>query len=185
MEALKDCPGGMQGQFQIFDKNNEIVWRQALTPAECGNGEHKHNWSEGKPLIAEDKMPYRVQIQVHTPKDKDPGLGLAAMHTEVRLLTDSGVGTHGVDHEKEPQVLRFQMAPFYSGKDPAEDSAKGRKLRLAKAGYHPGPIEDGEAQAPYVMAVKEFQRDHMKSGGLLGKDQRIKCDGSIRKTPRT
>lgn len=76
-------------------------------------------------------------------------------------------------------MLKFQMAPFYSGKDPAEDSAKGRKLRLAKAGYHPGPIEDGEAQAPYVMAVKEFQRDHMKSGGLLGKDQRIKCDGSI------
>jgi hypothetical protein len=176
---LKDCPGGMQGQFQVFDKNDEIVWRQALTPAECGNGEHEHNWSGGKPLIAEDKMPYRVQIQVHTPKDKDPGLGLAAMHTEVRLLTDSKIGTFGVDHEQEPQVLRFQIAPFYCGKDPVEDSAKGRKLRLAKAGYHPGPIEDGEAQAPYVMAVKEFQRDHMKSGGLLGKDQRIKCDGSI------
>ena len=55
----------------------------------------------------------------------------------------------------------------------------GRKLRLAIAGYHPGPVEDGEAQVPYVMAVKEFQRDHQKSGGLLGKNSRIKCDGSI------
>ena len=177
--TLKDCPGGMQGQFQIFDKDDTIVWRQALTAAECGNGEHTHDWTQGKPLITEEKMPYRVQIQVHSPKEEDKGFGLAGMHTEVRLLTDPAIGTHGVDHEQEPQVLPFQMAPFYSGKDPAEDSAKGRKLRLAKAGYHPGPIEDGEAQVPYVMAVKEFQRDHIKKGGLLGKDKRIKCDGSI------
>lgn len=177
--TLKDCPGGMQGQFQIFDKDDEVVWRQALTPAECGNGEHTHDWTQGKTLITEDKMPYRVQIQVHTPKEEDKGLGLAAMHTEVRLMTHRAIGTHGVDHEQEPQVLKFQIAPFYSGKDPVEDSAKGRKLRLAKAGYHPGPIEDGEAQVPYVMAVKEFQRDHMKSGGLLGNDVRIKADGSI------
>jgi len=162
--TLKDCPAGLQGQFQIFDKDGVIVWRQALTPVECGNGDHTHDWSSGKTLITEAKMPYRVQIQVHTALDKDPGMGLAAMHTEVRLFTHPEVGTHADDHEREPQVLAFAMAPFYSynGDAPAEDSAKGRKLRLAKAGYHPGPIEDGEAQAPYVMAIKEFQRDHAK-----------------------
>jgi hypothetical protein len=179
--TLKDCPGAMSGQFQIFDKDGEIVWRQALTPAECANGVHEHNWAEGKPLITEAKMPYRVQIQVHTNKDTDPGMGLAAMHTEVRLLTHPEIGTHGIDHELEPQVLKFAMAPFYSSATvPAEDSAKGRKLRLAKAGYHPGPIEDGEAQLPYVQAVKEFQRDHAVDGVILLKDSvRLKADGAI------
>jgi hypothetical protein len=78
--TLKDCPGGMQGQFQISDKDDKIVWRQALTAAECGNGEHTHDWTEGKPLITEAQMPYRVQIQVHTPKEEDKGLGLAGAH---------------------------------------------------------------------------------------------------------
>lgn len=176
--TLKDCPGALQGQFQIYDKDDKVVWQQALTPAECGNGEHTHDWAEGKPLISEANMPYRVQIQVHSPKEEDKGFGLAGMHTEVRLLTDPAIGTHGDDHEQEPQVLPFQMAPFYSGKDPAEDSAKGRKMRLAKAGYHPGPIEDGEAQVPYVMAVKEFQRDHIVKN-IISANVRVKCDGSI------
>ena len=184
--TLKDCPAGLQGQFQIFDKDNVVVWRQALKPADCGNGDHQHDWSEGKALVSEAKMPYRVQIQVHTDKDKDPGMGLAAMHTEVRIFTHPEIGTHGADHEREPQVLAFAMAPVYSfnGTAPAEDSAKGRKLRLAAAGYHPGPIEDGEAQAPYVMAVKEFQRDHAepKVSRLIGADtpaRRLKADGAI------
>ena len=185
--TLKDCPGGMNGQFQIFDKEGKIVWRQALTPAECGNGDHVHNWAEGKPLVTEAKMPYRVQIQVHTNKDTDPGMGLAAMHTEVRLLTHPEIGTHGADHEQEPQVLTFAMAPFYFGTAPAEDSAKGRKLRLAKAGYHPGPVEDGEAQLPYVQAVKEFQRDHAKEGiiRLLKSPERLKADGVINDDTKT
>jgi hypothetical protein len=179
--TLKNCPGGMQGQFQIFDKDGTIVWRQALTPAECGNGEHEHNWTQGKPLITEAKMPYRVQIQVHTNKDTSPGLGLAGMHTEVRLFTHPKIGTYGADHEKEPQVLSFALASYYSfnGAAPAEDSAKGRKLRLAKAGYHPGPIEDGEAQAPYLQAIKEFQRDHVKPPALPNPPERLKADGTI------
>ena len=177
----KNCPGGMQGQFQIFDKDGTIVWRQALTPAECGNGEHEHNWTQGKPLITEAKMPYRVQIQVHTNQGTSPGLGLAGMHTEVRLFTHPKIGTYGADHEKEPQVLSFALAPFYSfnGAAPAEDSAKGGKLRLAKAGYHPGPIEDGEAQAPYLQAIKEFQRDHVKPPALPNPPERLKADGTI------
>jgi hypothetical protein len=185
--TLKDCPDAMNGQFQIFDKEGKIVWRQALTPAECANGEHEHNWVEGKTLVTEAKMPYRVQIQVHTNKDTDPGMGLAAMHTEVRLLTHPEIGTHGVDHEQEPRVLTFAMAPFYSGTAPAEDSAKGRKLRLAKAGYHPGPIEDGEAQLPYVQAVKEFQRDHAKEVmiRLLKSPERLKADGVINDDTKT
>jgi hypothetical protein len=177
--TLKDCPGGMQGQFQIFDKEGKIVWRQALTPTECGNGTHTHNWTEGKPLLEEAKMPYRVQIQVHTNKDTAPGLGLAGMHTEVRIFTHPEIGTHDKDHELEPQVLAFSVAPFYSfnGAAPPEDSAKGRKLRLAKAGYHPGPVEDGEGQTPYLRAVKEFQRDHAKPG--VAPAERLKADGSL------
>ena len=64
-----------EAEFQIFDKDDKIIWRQALKPAECANGEHEHDWAEGKPLVSEAKMPYRVQIRVHTNKDTDPGAG--------------------------------------------------------------------------------------------------------------
>jgi hypothetical protein len=173
--TLKNCPAGMQGQFQIFDKDGTIVWRQALTPAECGNGDHEHNWTEGKPLITEAKMPYRVQIQVHTNQDTSPGLGLAGMHTEVRLYCHPDTGTFGVDHEQETQVLRFGQAPWLPGPAPAEDSAKGRKLRLAKAGYHPGPVMDAEDQDDYKRAICEFQRDHRK----VGTTDRLRNDSTI------
>ena len=173
--TLKDCPGAMQGQFQIFDKDGKIVWRQALKPAECGNGEHTIDWSQGSTVVKEDQMPYRAQVQVHTDKDTEPGLGLAAMHTEVRIFTHKDIGTHGVNHELEPQALTFAIAHYWPGVAPAEDSAKGRKLRLAKAGYHPGPVADNEAQAVYLKAIKEFQRDHKKTGT----HDRLRNDGTI------
>lgn len=178
--TLKDCPAGMQGQFQITDKTGAVIWRQALPASKCANGEWEHDWSaNGKTLVKEADMPYRVQIQVHTNKDTDEGLGLAAMHTDVRILTHPKIGTFAADHEKEPQILPFAAAPIYSfnGTAPADDSPKGRKIRLANAGYHPGPIEDGEGQAPYLMAVKEFQRDHLQPG--VNPATRIKADGTI------
>jgi hypothetical protein len=173
--TIKDCPGNLQGQLLIFDKDDQVVWRQGLAPALCANGDHMYNWSDGAAIVAEDKMPYRAQIQIHTDFTTDPGLGLAAMHTEVRIFTHKEIGTHGVDHELEPQVLAFAVAPWLPGPAPAEDSAKGRKLRLAKAGYHPGPIADGEGQAEYLQAVREFQRDHMKTGTA----NRLVNDGTI------
>ena len=181
--TLKDCPGGMQGHFRITDKAGKLIWLQALPPSKCANGEWEHDWSaDGKTLVKEVDMPYRVQIQVHTDKDTAPGLGLAAMHTDVRIFTHPKIGTFGVDgvdHEQEPQILPFAVAPFYSfnGPAPADDSPKGRKLKLAAAGYHPGPVEDGEGQAPYLIAIKEFQRDHNQPGVVPA--TRIKADGTI------
>ena len=174
--TAKNCPGGLQGQIQLWDKD-AIVWRQFLPAAKCGNGDQEFDLpAEAKSEIKEGHMPYRVQIQLHTDKDTDDGFAIAAMHTEVRLFTHHEIGTHGVDHEKEPQVLHFAPAPFYAGPAPPEDSAKGRKLRLAKAGYHPGPVADGEGQAPYLQAVKEFQRDHTKPEKPT---ERLKADGTL------
>ena len=174
--TAKNLPGGLQGQIQVWDKDN-IVFRQFLPAAKCGNGDQEYDWSaDGKLLCKEDHMPYRVQIQLHTDKDTDEGFAIAAMHSEVRLYTHPNIGTHGVDHEKEPQVLELAMAPFYAGPAPPEDSGKGRKLRLAKAGYHPGPVNDTEAGKMFQMAVKEFQRDHLnpdKAG------ERLKADGTV------
>jgi len=173
---LKNCPGGMQGQFLIFDKEDKIVWRQGLPEGKCANGDQEFDWSaNGATLVKEDRMPYRVQIQVHTNKDTSPGLGLAGMHTEVRIFCHPDTGTFGADHEQETQVLAMNQAPWLPGQAPAEDSAKGRKLRLAKAGYHPGPVADGEAQPAYVRAIQEFQRDHQTTGA----NTRLVNDGTI------
>jgi hypothetical protein len=174
--TTKNCPGGLQGQIQIFDKDG-IVWRQYLPPGKTGNGDQIFDWSnDGRSIVEEDRMPYRVQVQLHTDKDTDNGFAIAAMHTEVRLFTHPEIGTHGKDHEKEPQVLEFALAPYYAGPAPPEDSAKGRKLRLAKAGYYPGPVADGEDQQPYLQAVCEFQRDHTVPGQPT---QRLRNDGTI------
>jgi hypothetical protein len=162
--TTKSCPGGLQGQIQLFNKD-KIIWRQYLPPAKCGNGNQEFDLpAEAKSKIEEDFMPYRVQIQLHTDKDTDNGFAIAAMHTEVRLFTHPEIGTYGEDHEKEPQVLPFALAPYYAGAAPPEDSSKGRKLRLAKAGYHPGPVADGENELPYLQALRECQRDHTEPG---------------------
>jgi hypothetical protein len=175
--TAKNCPGGLQGQIQVFDKDG-IVWRSGLPASKTGNGEQEFDWStDGKAIVTEAQMPYRAQVQLHTDKDTDDGFAIAAMHTEVRLFTHPEIGTHGDDHEQEPQVLEFALAPYYAGPAPPEDSPKGRKLRLAKGGYHPGPVKDGEGQAPYIQAVREFQRDHVKPGS--NPPERLKSDGTI------
>ncbi|MBS1855727.1 MAG: peptidoglycan-binding protein [Acidobacteria bacterium] len=175
--TAKNLPGGLQGQIQVFDKDG-MVWRAWLPTAKTGNGEQEFDWSsDGKAMVTEAQMPYRAQVQLHTDKDTDDGFAIAAMHTEVRLFTHPEIGTHGDDHEQEPQVLEFALAPYYAGPAPPEDSAKGRKLRLAKAGYHPGPVKDGEGQAAYIQAVREFQRDHVKPGS--NPPERLKNDGTL------
>ncbi len=175
--TAKNCPGGLQGQIQVFDKDG-MVWRAYLPAGKTGNGEQEFDWSaEGQAIVKEAQMPYRAQVQLHTDKDTDDGFAVAAMHTEVRLFTHPEIGTHGADHEKEPQVLEFALAPYYAGPAPPEDSAKGRKLRLAKGGYHPGPVKDGEGQPSYIRAVREFQRDTVKPGS--NPPERLKNDGTI------
>ena len=174
--TAKNCPGGLQGQIQVFDKDG-MVWHQFLPASKTGNGDQEYDWADGTAMVAEDKMPYRVQVQLHTDKDTDDGFGIAAMHTEVRLFTHPQIGTFDPDHEQEPQVLEFALAPYYAGPAPPEDSAKGRKLRLARAGYHPGPVADGEGQDAYIQAVSEFQRDHAKPG--VNPAERLKADGTI------
>ena len=179
--TTKNCPGGLQGQIQLFDKDR-MVWQQYLAPAHCGNGDQEFDLpDEAKAKIEEDFMPYRVQIQLHTDQDTDDGFAIAAMHTEVRLFTDQAIGTFGADHEEEPQVLPLALAPYYAGPAPPEDSAKGRKLRLAKGGYHPGPVADGEDQAPYLQAVRELQRDHIRHGST----ERLRADGTIDASTKT
>ena len=173
---LKDAPAGLQGQFLIFDKDDAMVVCQAIPEAKCANGDQEIDWSaDGTAVVKEDKLPYRVQIQVHTNKDTSPGFAIAAMHTEVRLFCHPDNGSFGVDHERETQVLQLNQAPWLPGPAPAEDSAKGRKLRLANAGYHPGPVMDGEAQADYIRAIREFQRDHQ----TVGATTRLRNDGTI------
>ena len=166
----KDCPGGLQGQFLVLDKDDTIVWRQAIPAAKCGNGDQEIDWStDGTAIVQEDKMPYRVQIQVHTDKDTAAGFALAGMHTEVRLFVDKD--THPL--ELDPYVahtdkisLDLSIADLYhKAKDPEKGDGKlWTKFALAKAGYHPGPVNDGATNPNFESALNEFQRSVPKGG---------------------
>ena len=177
---LKDGPAGMQGQFLIFDKDLTIVWRQAIPEAKCANGDQEIDWSAlGTAVVREDKMPYRVQIQLHTDKDTSPGLGLAGMHTEVRLYVDKD--THPL--ELDPYVaatdktsIDLSIADLYhKAADPtrAADGKLWTKFALAKAGFHPGPVNDGATNAHFESALNEFQRSVPKDGGTPGTFSRL------------
>jgi hypothetical protein len=173
----KDCPDGLQGQFLISDKDDSIVWRQAIPTAKCGNGDQEIDWStDGTAVVAEDKMPYRVQIQLHTDKDTSPGFALAAMHTEVRLYVDKD--TYPLDLDPYVAVtdkisLDLSIADLYhKAQDPQKGDGKlWTKFALAKAGFHPGPVNDGATNAHFESALNEFQRSVPK--GSTGKYTRL------------
>lgn len=171
---IKNCTVLKFGQVVVTKKDGSVVWRRALKHDEVTQGKHTiDNWPATGATAAE--MPYRAEIQAHTDWDTDEGIGLAAMHTDVRIYAHPESGTKP-DAFTEAASLTLAMAPFLPGTTaPGDDTAKGRKLKLAKAGYHPGPIDDDEANADYVMAVKELQRDSVKSGATT----RLKADGTI------
>jgi hypothetical protein len=181
----KDCPGSLQGQFLIYDKDFAIVWREAIPAGKCGNGDQEIDWSaDGTPSVREDKMPYRVQIQLHTDKDTTPGFAVAGMHTEVRLFVDKD--THPL--ELDPYVattdkisLDLSIADVYHKQDDPQ-RGEGRvwtKFALAKAGFHPGPVNDAGTNAHFRAAVKEFQRSVPKNGGAPGSFQRLELTAGV------
>lgn len=177
--SIKACTVLKYGQVIVTKKDGAVVWRRALKHSEVTEGDHTiDDWTADG--VSAANMPYRVEIQAHTDWETDDGMALAAMHTEVRLYVHPETGTKP-DPFTEAASLTFGLAPFLPGPAPADDSAKGRKLKLASAGYHPGPVNDDETDAGYLMAVKELQRDFVESGSTT----RLKADGTINDATKT
>ncbi len=175
----KDCSRLQYGLIQVYDGKDNLVWWKALQPADFADGDHQFDWntwvSGSGYTVSEADMPYRVQIQGHTPIDEANGLAVAAMQTEVRIFQHDGLGVKPPEQRHtEPQCLEIGMAPYLPVRSaaspdtdvlPGEGSWKWYKLKLNEAGYHAGPAHE-DSETPHVkLALQEFQRCVPKHGG--------------------
>lgn len=150
------------GQIIVWDRNDRPVFRKALGTGDLSAGDHDYFWREGKTLARPAGMPYRVQIQAHTDMHEDDGLALAAAHTEVRLWCHAGTGKDPKDYWTDPVSLELALAPWLPPPEPPRGSVQYYKLILARAGYHPGPIDDDQEREEFKTALAEFQRSWAK-----------------------
>jgi hypothetical protein len=161
------------GLLQIVDGAGKLVFQKPLAKAKVAEAKHEYAWdgkysvgiknSDGGDEAIFKDMPYRVQLQAHTPIDTLEGLALAAMHTEVRL--------HVHDEAYRPNDPRFDAwtakstfalakGPLVPGDPPAEgEGTAWYRYKLAEAGFYPGPVyAGGAASGPYQTAMREFKR---------------------------
>lgn len=174
------------GQIVIVDKTGAIVFRHGLKKADLSTGLHVYTW-DGKlddgTAALPAQMPYRVQVQAHTGLNEPKGLAIAAMHTEVRLFVDAATGAHPATPHQDPNSLALSLAP-YVPVEPTQGDDEDRwvQLRLAKSGFHPGPIDGDVGRDETKLALAEFQRSLPKAKG--GGFERIKPNGSSNSATR-
>ncbi|MGD0524215.1 MAG: hypothetical protein ABSE49_03670 [Polyangiaceae bacterium] len=162
------------GQLLLLDKDGNAIFRKALkdsdltkdTEITCklGADDHAKYWLDKKTKLdlCLSGMPYRVQLQAHSAWDEGDGVAVVAMQTEVRLWAHKDAGTHVAPLDDSPS-LRLALAPFRPEKDaPSAGSAEWYKLKLAEAGFHPGPVDTKTPADPYKTALGEFQRSFPK-----------------------
>jgi hypothetical protein len=177
------------GTLLVVDRDDKVIYRRAIPEAKLAAGaqsiddwDGKYNWDDenncaaapaaGK--VALGRMPYRVQIQGHTGVGDANGVALAAMHTEVRLYVNPRMrfaSEENYDPITEPQSFAFALSDFIPDEKPkvekpaagaaANVERKYAQYQLAKAGYHPGPV-DGIDRPAFQVAMKEFKRSRAK-----------------------
>ena len=183
----KDCSKMVHGQLIITDKDGNEISHKALRAGDFTDGLHIYDWNADVTAngiaVAPAAMPYRVQIQGHTNIFEDDGLAIAAMHTEVRLFAHQDNGTLP-DPFNETSSLKTSLAPFLPVRTlakpdadelPPEGSFRWYKLKLAEAGFHPGPCHDEATNEHFERGLKEFQRSVPKNTAAPFK--RFKADG--------
>jgi hypothetical protein len=157
-----------QGLLTIWDKFDTVVFSKPLKESDLGDGEHSFKWDWKYSINAKtakaEEMPYRVQIQGHTPMNTEEGLALAAMHTEVRLYVHPK--THATD--LDPYVAKtnksslvLQLADVWHKDEKPKKADDGKiwtKFELANAGFHPGPVMDATVSDEFKIALHEFQK---------------------------
>jgi len=163
------CGRFKAGQVLIYDRTDAIVFRKGLGAADVSEGQHTYNWGadpNNTVAVTEGNMPYRVQVQAHTDMNDDDGLGLAAMHTEVRMYAHSDYGSNA-DPKDDTNSLQFAIAPCQP--EPAASLTAGNfkwyKRKLADAGFHPGPAHKEETSETFERSLREFQFSYPAGGG--------------------
>ena len=170
------------GELLIIDRTDAVVYRDALDEEWLSSGDHTYHWdgklTDGTTLQA-GEMPYRVQIQAHTGLNEDAGLALAAMHTEVRLFVDAATGAHPNTPFQDPNSLTLNLAP-YSPDVPSPSGDRDRYVQdvLARAGYHPGPLDGSLGRDETEIAIAEFQRTIPRQVSP-GRYQRLDPSGDV------
>jgi hypothetical protein len=192
---LRDAKNLARGLIQVFDKEGALVWMNGLPKAKLASGaEQSIKWdgkyaagvknsAKGDKAIEAD-MPYRVQIQVHTPENTDAGLALAAMHSEVRLYVPQGqyaAEDPRRDLIETPAAMQLTQAKYWP--KPAPPTSGQTELyyqyALTKAGFHPGPLS-GADNNHLKRAIREFKRSVPKSvTAEAGAFERHSLDGGV------
>ncbi len=124
----------------------------------------KYNYPPGTTeTVAEQHMPYRVQVHAHTDVDEPDGLALCAAHTEVRMFVHPKTILASESRyrpEEDQDSLVLAVGDVYN-KDTPPAPGEGvlwYKYQLAKNGYHPGPVIDATPNADYRVGLREFRR---------------------------
>jgi outer membrane protein OmpA-like peptidoglycan-associated protein len=167
------------GKLLIVDKADTEAFTKDLAEADLSEGDHEFAWDGSLTAggqLSKDNMPYRVQIQAWSAEAEQNGVSVAAMHTEVRLFVHPDTGKNPNEPWKDPNSLKFGLAP-YVVKEPAEgDGEKWYQWKLAVGGFHPGPV-DGVWGDDSKRALKEFQRSYPKNNAAPF--ERLNPDGAM------
>jgi hypothetical protein len=178
-----------RGLLLVTDGAGKLVFHRALIKADLTKAEHEFVWDgkyaatiknskTGDTAIPED-MPYRVQIQAHTPSHEAKGLALAVMHTEVRVY----VHPESVLPSDRRHELTLGSSSLGLGLAPVVPDAtliptagtKFYQYKLWEYGYHPGPI-DGASTTHFATSLVEFMRSVPKAGASGGVHERLKIE---------
>lgn len=180
IEGAADLRAGM---VVVYDGAGKSIYRCGLGQGDVTAAPHEFDWAAkgGAALVTKAKMPYRVQIQAHTDMDNDDGLGLAAMHAEVRLFVHRDTGTHPNAPVQDPQCLQFALAPLLPYRNkvadrPALGTDNWWRLQLAEAGFHPGPCGGDAVAQSFTDALREFQRSYPRTGAAP--HSRLRANGA-------
>jgi outer membrane protein OmpA-like peptidoglycan-associated protein len=162
---IEKCDKLKKGMLHIVDKTDSEVFKKDLADADLSEGAHEFQWdgaltSGGQ--LAKEKMPYRVQVRAWTDESEQVAVAIAAMHTEVRLFVHPDTGKNPNEPWKDPNSLKFGLAPFTPVEPQEADGEKWYQYKLAQAGFHPGPI-DGTIGNLTKSALQEFQRSNTKN----------------------
>lgn len=168
-----------EGVLEITDGTGKVIFMKPLTKAKLADGAQEFVWDgkygagmknseDGDEIIPKD-MPYRVQIRGHSKANTVESLALAAMHTEVRLYVHKAA-FRPKDLRYEPSLAEpcafLSQAPWVPGDAPASGSGtEWYRHELARHGFHPGPIDAGDAATTeYQTAMREFKRSVPANG---------------------
>lgn len=156
-----------EGKLVVWDGSDTEVYTKDLKDTDLTQGDHEIAWDgkkTGGAVIDAAGMPYRVQIQGHTPKGEADALALAVMQTEIRLYVHPQTHLPTLDPyvaTTDKSSLLLGLADLFHKDTLPTRAADGKlwtKYKLAEAGYHAGPVIDATATAPFNLALADFQR---------------------------